>query len=730
MGLINKQAPLEPVTAGHVAKVPIVMQLEALECGAASLCMILAYFGKWLPLEQVRKDCGVSRDGSNARNLLIAARSYGLETKAYRFEPEFLKENGVFPCIIHWNFNHFLVLNGFKKNKAVLNDPARGTVEVSMEEFDESFTGVCMQFFPTENFVQSGKPKSIWGFVRRKLTGTSEAITFFIVTYILTSIMGIISPAFTRVFYDYLLPGREPNWVIPFLVIYSVFVSLEVILTVVQTLFSLRLEGKFAIMANSEYMWHVLRMPVEFFSQRLVGDIAMRKESNSGITTTLIKTLAPGILNMVLIVVYFVLLIKYSVVLTVVGVASILINWALARYVSDKEINIQRVQMRDAGKLQSTTVSGIEMIETIKSSGAENGFFQKWAGYQASVNSQEVNSIRLSTSFSILTSVVSSLTEMAILSIGFLLIFKGHFTPGILAYFRSLLGSFTSPALSLIGSEATIREMRTNMERIEDVLDYPADVTEEQMKLRDDIDYIKLSGKVEMRNVTFGYSPLAEPLIRDFNMTLEPGRKVAFVGSSGCGKSTLVKLLSGLYKPWSGEILYDGKPMEEVDHNMFTGSVAVVDQDITLFEGTIAENIKMWDTSIEDFEMILAARDASLHEDILQRDGGYRYKMMEDGRDFSGGQRQRIEIARVLAQDPTIILMDEATSALDARTEYEVMQSVTNRGITCVVVAHRLSTIRDCDEIIVMDRGLVVERGTHQELMDNHGLYEQLITSE
>lgn len=275
MGLINKQAPLEPVTAGHVAKVPIVMQLEALECGAASLCMILAYFGKWLPLEQVRKDCGVSRDGSNARNLLIAARSYGLETKAYRFEPEFLKENGVFPCIIHWNFNHFLVLNGFKKNKAVLNDPARGTVEVSMEEFDESFTGVCMQFFPTENFVQSGKPKSIWGFVRRKLTGTSEAITFFIVTYILISIMGIISPAFTRVFYDYLLPGREPNWVIPFLVIYSVFVSLEVILTVVQTLFSLRLEGKFAIMANSEYMWHVLRMPVEFFSQRLVGDIAM-----------------------------------------------------------------------------------------------------------------------------------------------------------------------------------------------------------------------------------------------------------------------------------------------------------------------------------------------------------------------------------------------------------------------------------------------------------------------
>ncbi|MDO4805036.1 MAG: NHLP family bacteriocin export ABC transporter peptidase/permease/ATPase subunit [Lachnospiraceae bacterium] len=730
MGVFDKSQKKEPVGQGRVAKVPIVMQLEALECGAASLCMILAYYGKWLPLEQVRKDCGVSRDGSNARNLLIAARSYGLKTDAYRFEPEYLKENGLFPSIIHWNFNHFVVLDGFKKNKAVLNDPARGKVEVSMEEFDESFTGVCMQFAPGEDFVPSGSQKSIWGFVKRKLTGTTTAIVFFVLTYILTSIFGIISPAFTRVFYDYLLTGRQMNWVVPFLTLYAAFVLLEIVLSIVQTLFSLRVEGKFDIMANSEYMWHVLRMPVEFFSQRLAGDIAMRKVTNSSITTTLIETIAPGVLNMVLIVVYFAILMKYSVILTFVGVGSILLNWALARYVADKEVNIQRVQMRDEGKLQSTTVSGIEMIETIKSSGAENGFFQRWAGFQASVNSQEVNFLRLSTWFSVLTSFLSQFTEMVILAIGFLLIFKGDFTPGILAYFRSLLESFSSPALSLITAESTIREMRTNMERIEDVLDYPVDVTEEQMMLKDDISYSKLTGKLEMRNVTFGYSPLAEPLIRDFNMTLESGKKVAFVGSSGCGKSTLVKLLSGLYRPWSGEILYDGVPMDQVDHNMFTGSVAVVDQDITLFEGSVAENIKMWDTSIEDFEMILAARDARLHEDILQRDGGYRYKMMEGGRDFSGGQRQRIEIARVLAQDPTIILMDEATSALDARTEYEVMQSIAARGITCVVVAHRLSTIRDCDEIIVMDHGVVVERGTHSELMANHGMYEELITSE
>jgi ABC-type bacteriocin/lantibiotic exporter with double-glycine peptidase domain len=293
-----------------------------------------------------------------------------------------------------------------------------------------------------------------------------------------------------------------------------------------------------------------------------------------------------------------------------------------------------------------------------------------------------------------------------------------------------MLSALMTPVTDLADAGTTIREMRTNMERIEDVMNYPADVEYEEEAKPADFSYSKLTGRLELRNVTFGYSRLAPPLIENFSMTLEAGQRVAFVGPSGCGKSTLSKLISGLYKPWSGEILFDGKPIDQIDHNIFTGSLAVVDQDITLFEDTIANNIKMWDSSIEDYEMILASRDASLHEDIMQRDGGYQYRILEGGKDFSGGQRQRMEIARVLAQDPTIIIMDEATSALDAKTEYEVVKAINDRGITCIVIAHRLSTIRDCDEIIVMSHGKIVERGTHEALLANHGAYEELITSE
>ena len=327
-------------------------------------------------------------------------------------------------------------------------------------------------------------------------------------------------------------------------------------------------------------------------------------------------------------------------------------------------------------------------------------------------------------------SVITKALNVAVLVLGVWLTMNGQFTVGMVFAFQGFLGSFMAPAQSLISSGQQIQEMRTSMERIEDVMAYPEDIEAEENRPDEEGSYDKLSGNLVMRNVTFGYSRLAPPLIENFNLELKQGQRVAFVGTSGCGKSTLSKLISGLYQPWSGEILFDGKPIREIDRGVFTGSVAVVDQDIILFEDTIANNLKMWDTSIEDFEIIMAARDAQIHEDIMQREGGYQYKITEGGKDFSGGQRQRMEIARVLAQDPTMIIMDEATSALDAKTEYEVVRSIKNRGISCVVIAHRLSTIRDCDEIIVMDHGKVVERGTHDELMALDGAYKTLVTSE
>ena len=719
----------QPVRNGKV-KVPVVMQMEALECGAASLTMILAYYGKWIPLEQIRADCGVSRDGSNAKNILKAARSYGLAAKGYRYEPEGLKENGKFPCIIHWNFNHFVVLDGFKGSKAYLNDPAKGSYSVPMEVFDKSFTGICLMFEPAESFEPGGAPKSILTFVKKRLKEAETAMVFVALTTLITALLGIITPAFSRIFMDRLLTGENPEWFLPFIFALGGISVIQLIVEWIKAVYSLKINGQLSAVGSTTYMWKVLRMPMEFFSQRMAGDIQQRQRMNASVAQSLAETFAPLALNTVMLVFYFVVMLRYSLILTLVGVASIVINLVVSRIISNKRMNITRVQLRDAGKLAGATVTGIEMVETIKASGAENGFFEKWAGYQASVNTQQVRFERLNQYLGMIPELVSSLANIAVLILGVYFTINGKFTVGMIMAFQGFLGSFTAPAQTLISAGQTLQEMRTQMERVEDVMEYPTDVNCSRDGILEDAEYSKLSGNVELKNVTFGYSRLAEPLIRDFNLTLKTGSRVAFVGTSGCGKSTLSKLISGLYQPWEGEILFDGKTIEKIDRSVFTGSLAVVDQDIILFEDTIANNIKMWDDSIEDFEVIMAARDAQLHEDIMQRDGGYSYKITEGGKDFSGGQRQRMEIARVLAQDPTIIILDEATSALDAKTEFEVVRSIKDRGITCIVVAHRLSTIRDCDEIIVLDNGEVVERGTHDELYARGGVYTQLVTNE
>ncbi|MBP7174689.1 MAG: NHLP family bacteriocin export ABC transporter peptidase/permease/ATPase subunit [Thermoclostridium sp.] len=722
----------KPVTRG-VAKVPVIMQMEALECGAACLAMIMAYYGKWLPLERVRADCGVSRDGSNARNVLKAARSYGMNASGYKYETEMLKSDGMFPCIIHWNFNHFVVLCGFKGEFAYLNDPGRGNVRITIEEFDQAFTGVCIMLEPTEGFEPGGRPRSVWAFAKERLRGTGVAFAFVIITTLISSVLGIINPAFSRIFIDRLLTGQNPDWLHPFILALAGITVISLIVQVIRTTYSLKIEGKLAIVANATFMWHLFCLPMEFFSQRMAGDISGRASSNESIASSIIKQIAPLVLDFAMLVFYLTVMIRYSLVLTLVGLLSIIINMFIARMISKRRVNLTRVQMRDAGKLAAATVSGIDMIETIKASGAENGYFEKWSGYHASVNTQSVQFTRLNQYLGAVPGLVSSLVNIVILMLGVLFTMQGSFTAGMILAFQGFMASFMSPVKNFIEAGQSMQEMRTNMERIEDVMKYPVDrllACKQQDPKTDEEVCTKLTGELEIKNLVFGYSRLAEPIIKDFSLNLQPGKSVALVGSSGCGKSTLSKLISGLYAPWSGEILFEGKPLDTIRREVFTGSVAVVDQDIILFEDSIANNIKMWDSSIEDFEMILAARDAQLHEDIMQRDGGYRYKIMEGGRDLSGGQRQRMEIARVLAQDPTIIIMDEATSALDAKTEYNVTRAIRDRGITLIIVAHRLSTIRDCDEIVVLDKGEVMERGTHEELIVKGGYYSMLVTNE
>ena len=725
-----KKKPIKkPVTHG-VARVPVVMQMEALECGAASLAMVMAYYDKWVPLEQVRLDCGVSRDGSNARNLLLAARSYGFEAQGFRCEIDALREEICLPCIIHWNFDHFVVLRGFRGKHALLNDPARGDVKVSMEEFDRSFTGICLQITPGPDFQPNGRRKSTLAFARKRLSGAGTAVAFVMLSTAIVSLFGILRPVFSNFFMDRLLTGENRELLMPFLILLALLSGAQILVAWIQAIYSLKIAGKMALVGSSTFLWKLLQMPMSFFSQRLAGDVLLRLGANASIAGTLVNTFAPLLLNTGMMIFYLVVMLRYSVLMTVVGLVTILLQLIVSQIIAYKRVNITRVQMRDSGKLASATVSGIQMVETIKASGAENGYFQKWAGYQAAVNASQVRFARLDQVLGMIPALLSAFAGSAVLVLGVYQVMQGSFTIGMILSFQGFLSAFMSPAMLLISAGQSLQEMRTDMERVEDVMQYPAEPRFAEESLQEEGDLSKLSGEVELRGVTFGYAPLAEPLIRDFSLHIKPGSRVAFVGSSGCGKSTLSKLISGLYQPWSGEILFDGKPLSQIDRGVFTGSVAVVDQDIVLFEDSIANNIKMWDSSIEDFEMILAARDAQIYNDIMAREGGFSGKLSEGGRDLSGGQRQRLEIARVLAQDPTLIILDEATSALDALTEYELVKAIKDRGITCIVIAHRLSTIRDCDEIVVLDKGCVVERGTHEELYARGGLYADLIASD
>ena len=723
----RKRQVRRPVRHGR-AHVPMIMQMEALECGAACLAMVMAYYEKWVPLERVRFDCGVSRDGSKATNMLRAAQNYGFTAKGYRMETDALRKKGTFPCIVHWEFNHFVVVNGFLGNRVSLNDPARGSIWISLEEFDRGFTGIVLEIVPGESFVPSGKRKSVLAFARKRLKGAAVAVVFVMLTTAIAYLFGIINPVMTRVFYDRLLSGTNRSWLMPFIILMSVLCGLQLLVEWIRTFYSLRIDGKMSVVGSTSYMWKVLHLPVEFFSQRLTGDILQREATNASIAGVFIHTAAPLLLNTAMTVFYLVLMIRYSFVLTVVGLGSVFLNLIAARIISEKRVNITRVQMRDAGKLASATLAGVSLTETIKASGAENGFFMQWAGYQAAVNTQVVRYTKLNAVLGIVPSIISSLTNYAVLFLGIRFAIDGQFTVGMIMAMSSYISAFMSPAMTLIESGQLLMEMRTDMERVEDVMEYPNDPYAAEEELQDGTDYSKLSGEVELKNVTFGYSRLGQPVVKDFSLHMHPGSRVAIVGASGCGKSTLSKLISGLYQPWSGEILFDGKPISDIPRSVFTGSVAVVDQDIILFEDTVAENIRMWDKSIADFEVILAARDAQLHDDIMQRPGGYDGMLTENGKDLSGGQRQRMEIARVLAQDPSIIILDEATSALDAKTEYDVTRAISERGISCIVIAHRLSTIRDCDEIIVLDHGEVVERGTHEELYRKGGAYAELVT--
>ena len=718
-----------PVKNG-VADVPMIMQYELLECGGVSLCMVLGYYGKWLPSGKVVALCGPCRDGSNAENIARAARHLGMDAETKHISTAEFFETAEYPCIVHWDFVHFLVVEGRKHGKVYINDPRRGSYQVREEDFDRHFTGVCVFLKPSDSFLPEGHRKTLFEFAAQYLKGTREAILFVLITTFLISVLTIADKGMTRVFIDRLLTHKNPEWVRPFLILLCGITFLRIITDALQDLYMVRINGKLSMLGHSEYMWHLFHLPLSFFSQRLAGDITYRKNLNSDIATSLVGTFGPLGVQALMMVLYLWVMISYNPLLAMIGFFSVLINALLGQLIARRRINITRAQMSYLGQMTGTLASGIQMIETIKASGAENGFFERWSGYQAKHIYQSIQNSRLDMYIGILPQLVSVISGCLIQIIGIALIMRGDFTPGALMTFQGILTVFYQPANQLINAGKDFQQLRTNMERIDDVMETEADPLWQEETNDPDAVYHKLSGAVEMHDVSFGYTPLNPPLIEHFDLDLKPGKSVAFVGPSGCGKSTLANLISGLYMPWSGTITFDGKTIPEIDKSVFRTSLAVIDQEIFMFEDTIDNNLRMWSDAVEDFDVILAARDAQIHDEIMKRENGYHHKLKNDGKDFSGGQRQRLEIARSLAQDPTILIMDEATSALDAKTEYDVVRSIRDRGITSIIIAHRLSTIRDCDEIIVLDHGHVVERGSHNELLRRGGVYAKLIESE
>jgi len=704
-----------------VKKVPMIMQMEAVECGAASLSMILAYYGKWLPLEQVREACGVSRDGSSMKSIYLAATNYGLEPSAYKVEAEGLA--GMAPAIIHWEFEHFVVFKGMRNGKACLNDPGIGPVEVPMDDFRRSYTGIAMTFRVTDEFQPGGHPTSILSYIRKNMKGARTAFWLTFVFALLVAVVAIATPLFAKVFLDEILSGRNTGWAAVLLWLMGGLALFNFIVVLWRERYAKRIAGLLALRGNSNYLRHLLRLPMSFFAMRFVGDLQQRQRLNETITHSLIEVLAPQAINVGLLVLYLVLMLSYSYTLTLIGVAAAVANLCILLHYSNRRLNMVRSTQQSEAKYFSATVSCLDNIESIKAAGAEEGFFEYWSGLWTRKFNKEREIRMQQAEMNLLPALTGRLLTVAVLLAGAWYILQGELSVGMLMAFQGFMASFMAPVEQIIHAGQQLVEMRSQMERVDDVMKYPEDRHDGTVTSPEG----KLSGDLELRNVTFGYSVLQPPVIENFSLRLKAGQSVAFVGSSGCGKSTLAKLISGLYKPWSGEILIDGKPIETISREELTNSIAVVDQNIVLFDDTVIQNVRMWDRSIEDFAVRIACRDAQIHSDIVKRPEGYATRLVHGGMNFSGGQRQRMEIATALAKEPTIIIMDEATSSLDPTTEDQVMRHIRKTGITQVVVAHRLSTIRDCDQIIVMEAGRVLQRGTHEELMRTGGRYRQLM---
>lgn len=695
---------------------PTMLQMEATECGAASLGIVLGYYGLHLPLETLREECGVSRDGSRATNVLKAARRHGMEAKGYRKEPQTLGDLPL-PIILFWNFNHFLVLEGIKGDKVYLNDPAAGPRTVDRETLDRSFTGVAISIVPGETFRPEGRPRSPWAALAERLVGARAALLFAVLAGLALVIPGLMEPAFQQIFVDRLLIEGRLEWFRPMLTLMAIVALVKGALTWLQGSVLLRQELAMAIRDSASFMNHLLKLPYTFFLQRYAGEIGNRVQLNDRVAQLLSRELATTVLQCILVLFYAVMITLYDPPVSVIALGAAGACALLIVSVNRRRTDLNERFTGEVGKFAGAAIGGLSVIETIKSFGGEEDQFARLAGYLSKIADCRIQLSRLAVRIQAVLPTLTALAAAGVLCFGGFRVMDGVLTMGMLLALQTLMTQTINPVTELVTLWDSFQTAQGNLNRLDDVLRYPrmperpaledgAMASSKQAGART----VRLSGRLELRDVSFGYSKLGEPLIQDFSLTLVPGSRVALVGGSGSGKSTVARIVCGLFEPWSGDVLLDGRLLATISREETATSFAFVDQEISLYEGTIRENLSLWDPSVPTEQLVAACRDAAIHKDVMARQGGYDAIVEENGRNFSGGQRQRLEIARALVRSPSLIVLDEATSALDAPTEEAIDRALRRRGCTCLIVAHRLSTIRDCDEIIVLHQGKVAER--------------------
>jgi NHLM bacteriocin system ABC transporter peptidase/ATP-binding protein len=719
------RAPL-PETWRH--RTPTVLQLESVECGAAALAMILAYHGRFVPLEQMRVDCGVSRDGSKAGGLLRAARAHGMVARGFRKEPNDLAELPL-PAIVFWNFNHFVVLEGFHDGRAWLNDPARGRRSVDAAEFDAAFTGVVLTFERGPEFQPGGYAPSVMRSLAQYLDGfrASIGIAFFIGLVLV--IPGMVMPWLLGRFVDEVLVANIQGVAVPLLLGLLGAAIARSLLLALQAKLLMDTFGRAARASASRFFARALALPMTFYSQRSAGEIAARVDLNERVAETISADLAHLALDFVTAIFFLVLMARLDARLTMVVAACLAIELIAWRSLARRTAEVSQELSVQAGKLAGMATGGLANIESIKAGGQETALFLKWIGLQVQFVNASIRAQRYLLTLGQAPAVLGLIAHLTVLGLGASLIMKGTFTVGDLVAFQVLLAGFTAPVHGLFAHTQKLQTLRGDLSRLDDVLHHTPEEGIEVANPAAGVPAPPLAGALEFRDVTFGYNRGEAPLVEMFSLAVKPGGRVALVGASGSGKSTLARLAAGLYRPWSGAIHFDGAPRSAFARAHLAASVAYVDQDVMLFEGTVRENLTLWAPATDE-ALRAAMRDAAIDAEIMAREGGLDAMLQEGARNLSGGQRQRLEIARALVRNPSILILDEATSALDPSTEAAVEGNLRRRGITCLVVAHRLSTVRDADEIVVLDMGRVVERGTYEELKAAGGRFSELVATE